>query len=285
MSLASARVAFNEASSIRVRAGGTTAAGPSLRTMSTRKYTIRLDPTPKQTAVLWQYAGARRFVWNWALNRIQQWHEAGEKLNWAQLNHDFVQLRATTEWLKQLNSHNTRSALYDLKIAMQAFFKRVKQGVQPAGFPRFKSRYDSKQGFFIPELATIQGRRLVVMGQRIKLMRDCPDGVIGRAVRIKCVAGKWYVSITVTRPDEAASPVAPVSLVGIDIGLSRYATLSDGTTIENPRFFRQIDRRLAHWQRKLARQKKKEVNGATESSDVSLRFTRALPTVENTTHI
>lgn len=228
----------------------------SFTAMPTRKYTIRLKPTKQQEAMFWRYAGTRRFVWNWALRKIKDWHAAGEKLDWNRLSRGFTVLRNETEWLAELNCHNTRSVLHDLKIAMQAFFKRVKHKISPPGFPRFKRRHDSQQGFFVPEHSAIKGRRLIIMRHKIRMMRNAPEGKVGAAVRIKTVAGKWYASLTVTLPDTVVTPVAPTNLVGIDIGLSKYAVISDGTVVENPRFFRQLERKLAHWQRKLCRQKK-----------------------------
>jgi putative transposase len=225
--------------------------------MITRRYTIRLDPTPSQIALLWQYAGTRRFIWNWALDKIIKGHAAGEKLDWGQLNREFGELRQSTDWLRALNSHTARAVIYcDLKKAMQAFFRRVKKGEKP-GFPRFKSRSDTGQGFIIPEGCYIANRRLVAIRQRFKLMRDIPgSGELGGAVRIKIVAGKWYASFTMNSEVGVPNPVEPKNLVGIDIGLSKYAVISDGTVIENPRWTRKFERKLAHAQRKLARQKK-----------------------------
>ena len=223
--------------------------------MPTRKYTVRIKPTPQQGKLLWQYAGTRRFVWNWAIETIKKWHESGEKLDWNRLSREFTQLRNDTDWLKSMNYKATRGALYDVKIAMKAFFRRVKSGEKP-GFPRFKSRSDPHQGFFIPEKARVEINRLVYMRQRFRLMRMLPGCEVGGAVRIKHVAGKWYASFTITSPDVDLRKIEPTNLVGIDIGLKDYAILSDGTKIANPRFFRQMERKLSHWQRKLARQKK-----------------------------
>ena len=227
--------------------------------------------------MFWQYTGTRRYVWNWALRKIKDWHEASEKLDWNRLNRELTVLRSETAWLAEMNCHNTRSVLHDLKIAMQAFFKRVKQKVSPAGFPRFKSRNDSQQGFFVPERSKVNGRRLLLMRQKIRMMRDPPEGEVGAAVRIKNVAGKWYASLTITTPDTVVQPVAPENLVGIDIGLTSYAKISDGTVVENPRFFKQLERKLAHWQRKLCRQMK----GSKRRACIKKRIAKVHASISN----
>jgi len=140
---------------------------------------------------------------------------------------------------------------------MNAFFKRVKQGKVKAGFPRRKRPEDSNQGFLIPEHCRLKGRRLIAAKMRLKLARDLPaTGKIGAAVRIKRVANRWYASFTVKKDLPTPPPVAPINLVGLDTGFRKYAVISDERVIANPRWTCQYARKLAHWQRKLARQKK-----------------------------
>jgi putative transposase len=240
--------------------------------MSIRKYTIRLFPTPKQEAMFWQYAGARRFVWNWGLATIKQWYENEEKLDWNRLKRELTVLKRVdgNEWMPMLNAHTFRSPIEDLKQAMQHFFRRVKKGETP-GHPRFKSRSDTKQGFWIPDSARVsENHRLCVFRQQIKMARPIPvKGKVGESVRIKHVAGRWYASFTVNTPDVQVEPVEPTNLVGLDIGLRKYAVISDGTIIENPRWLKQDARKLRHWQRKLARQKKGSARRTTTKKRIA----------------
>ena len=228
-----------------------------------RKYTLRIFPTPTQTKLLWQYMEARWFVWNWGLDTINRLREAKQQIDWNQLSREFAALRKSTAGLLRLNSHTTRSALHDLKLSMQRYFLNVKKKRKnpncpknPYGHPQPKKRFDN-HGIFVPDRCRLVNRRLVVFNQRIKVSRDVPiAGKVGDAIRIAYRAGRWYASFTVRMDAPTPSPVEPNNLVGIDIGLKTYAVISDGTEIQNPRWTKQYARKLAHWQRKLARQKK-----------------------------
>ena len=73
-------------------------------------------------------------------------------------------------------------------------------------------------------------------------------------------AGRWYVCFSVEMPEPEPLPACDLA-VGIDVGLTTFAVLSDGTEIANPRHFRLAERRLRLAQRKLARRKKRPVVG------------------------
>ena len=120
----------------------------------------------------------------------------------------------------------------------------------------YKKRFETQE-FFIPENAYIRGNKLFISKNlSVKLARSIPsNGVVGNAVRLY-YRTKWYASFTVTTPDIEIAKIEPTNLIGIDIGFRKYATLSDGTYIENPRWTKQYARKLAHWQRKLSRQQK-----------------------------
>jgi putative transposase len=81
------------------------------------------------------------------------------------------------------------------------------------------------------------------------------DGT-AKALRVIERAGKWYAQLVVDDGLEAP-PKRPVNrAVGIDVGLTHFATMSDGSQIENPRYYRQAEKRLRRWQRVVSRRKK-----------------------------
>ncbi len=239
----------------------------------TRKYTRRIRVSNTQRSILNQYAGTRRFIWNWGLHTTKAWRRIQKrcesrglgvsaqrfKYSAGKLGQEFTLLRHSREheWLGALNQRATRSALHDLDKALKQFFKRCKHKTNRVGFPRYKRKGDSGQ-IWVPERCVLLDKRTIkIPGLGVfKSMRDFPANEIGGSVRLKEEAGRWYVAVTVEDIPEVPSPVAPDNLVGIDIGLKTYAVLSDGTAFENPRFLRQAERKLAHWQRKLSRQKK-----------------------------
>jgi len=140
-------------------------------------------------------------------------------------------------------------------LAFKAFFQRVKAGENP-GYPRFKERgrYDSftyKQSGF-----NLDGDRLHLskIGEvRIVLHRPI-EGTIKTLTIRRSSTGKWYACFSVDY-DPSPAPQKE-TVVGIDVGLESFATLSNGEKIENPRFFRTDERVLAKAQRKLSKAQK-----------------------------
>lgn len=146
-----------------------------------------------------------------------------------------------------------RSALRRLHHAFEAFFRRVKSNDAP-GFPRFRSR-DRYDSFGIGR-ATIVLDHVTVpkLGSvRFKLYRPIRGEV--RDVSIVKTARRWMLCVVCDLGD--AAPKQPVrSAVGIDVGLEVFATLSNGSRIENPRFLRLSEGTLSRRQRVLARKRR-----------------------------
>jgi len=140
-------------------------------------------------------------------------------------------------------------------LALKAFFRRVKAGKNPS-YPRFKGkgRYDS---FTYPQYGfRLEGDRLhlaKIAGVRIVLHRPI-EGTIKTLTIRRSSTGKWYACFSVDY-DPSPAPQKE-TVVGIDVGLESFATLSNGEKIENPRFFRTDEKALAKAQRKLSNAEK-----------------------------
>ncbi len=112
------------------------------RTIQTT-YRYRLDPTAEQIQQLNQFAGARRFVWNWALNRKRDhYRETGKTLSFADLSAELTRLKQQPEtaWLRDMHAQSLQQALRDLENAYQHFFRRARKGDKKKGFPKFVRR-------------------------------------------------------------------------------------------------------------------------------------------------
>ena len=139
----------------------------------------------------------------------------------------------------------------------QAFFRRVKHGEKP-GYPRFKgaNRYHSicypQSGF------RIEGNHVVI--SKIGTVKMVHHREIPRSANIKSMTlkrdmvGDWFVSFMVELPD-LDLPRKP-GVVGIDLGIRKLATLSDGTYYENPRWLSRTEHEIKHAQRMVARKTK-----------------------------
>ncbi|WP_404810331.1 RNA-guided endonuclease InsQ/TnpB family protein [Methanoculleus receptaculi] len=157
--------------------------------------------------------------------------------------------------LNRVHSQVLQNVQMRVDLAFKAFFQRVKAGENP-GYPRFKERdrYDSftyKQSGF-----KLDGDRLHLskIGEvRIVLHRPI-EGTIKTLTIRRSSTGKWYACFSVEY-DPSPAPQKE-TVVGIDVGLESFATLSNGEKIENPRFFRTDERVLAKAQRKLSKAQK-----------------------------
>jgi putative transposase len=231
-------------------------ADPIVKQRKTFRY--RLYPTAKQvTALDGQLAEACR-LYNAALQeRRDAYRVKGLSLNYYDQANQLKEIRAAGD-LELANFSCCQDVLRRLDKNFKAFFRRVKERRGKVGFPRFRprSRYDS---LTFPSYG--DGCRLLDTGKlnlqgvgqvKLKLHRAIEGRI--KTVTVKREAGKWYACFSVEcqakpLPESAAS-------VGIDVGLTAFATLSDGTGVENPRHSRGAQAKLRRAQRKVARRKR-----------------------------
>ena len=223
-------------------------------------YKYELMPNGEQQRDMRRFSGSCRFVYNKTLALQKENHEAGNKFI------GYVAMAAKlpvwkrekgTEWLKdspsQAFSQALQHALKDLERAYKNFFEKR------ADFPRFKKkgvgdsfRYpDPKQikfdqtnnRLFLPKLGWLRYRN----------SRDALGEL--RNATVSQSGGKWFVAIQTQR--EVEHPIhLSTSIIGIDVGIARFATLSDGSYIEPLNTFRKHQQRLARYQRSMSRKTK-----------------------------
>lgn len=156
--------------------------------------------------------------------------------------------------LKKVYSHVLQNVTLRVELALKAFFRRVKNGEEP-GYPRFKGkgRYDS---LTYPQLGYgIKDGKLHLskIGDiKTKLHRPI-EGTIKTCTIRRMPTGKWFACFSVEIEDAPLPPWKDGSVVGIDVGLESFATLSTSEKIANPRFFCEEEHELARVQRKLSK--------------------------------
>jgi putative transposase len=217
------------------------------------KYELR--PDGQQERQMRRFAGSCRFVFNKALALQKgRYVQDEKKLGYAGLCKLLTEWRNSTEtaWLADAPVHPLQQTLKDLERAYANFFARR------ADFPRFKKkgqhdsfRYpDPKQikldqandRIFLPKLGWLRYRN----------SRAVPGTV--KNVTVGQSSGKWYVSIQTER--EVAQPIPQGGAVGIDMGVARFATLSDGTFYAPLNSFKRHEDRLRKAQQAMSRQVK-----------------------------
>jgi putative transposase len=230
------------------------------RTIQTT-YRYRLDPTAEQEKMLNQFAGARRFVWNWALNRKRDhFQQTGKTLSFAALSAELTTLKQqpATAWLREMHAQSLQQALRDLDSAYQHFFRRARKGEKKKGFPKFKSRKTDPPRFRMPQDVRLD--RSFVAVPKIGLIRAIVhrplSGVMKGATFKREACGHWYISLVVEQHIAPKVDRPVVSHIGIDVGLKSLAVLSTGDVIDNPRWYRTQTRKLRRAQKALSRKVK-----------------------------
>lgn len=201
-----------------------------------------------------RFAGACRFVFNRALARQNENHEAGNKyIPYGKMASWLVEWKNATEtqWLKDSPSQPLQQSLKDLERAYKNFFRKR------AAFPRFKKR-GQNDAFRYPQGVKLDQENSRIFLPKLGWMRYRNSrqvtGVV-KNVTVSQSCGKWYISIQTE--SEVSTPVHPsASMVGLDAGVAKLATLSDGTVFEPVNSFQKNQKTLARLQRQLSRKVK-----------------------------
>lgn len=224
--------------------------------MSTHQkaYRFRLLLSCDQEAVFWQWAGARRWVWNYALERRQaHYRKTGKSLTVTELCRELTVLKRQPEtaWLRECNAQSLQQAIRDLDKAFGAFFAKRSR------FPRFRSKRRDRSSFRLPAEVRVEGDRLYVpkVGLVRLVLHRPVEGTVKSATFTQDATGAWYVTLVVhfELPDLAPPPPRPERTVGVDLGLHDLAVLSDGARVPAPKQFRRAECKLRRLQRHLSR--------------------------------
>ncbi len=237
-----------------------------------KTFRYRLEPNALQRQLFARFAGCCRFVFNQGLAaRKASYETEGETLSYADQCKVLPDLKKAkdTAWLGEIHSQVLQQALKDLDTAYQHFFRHVKAGEAP-GFPKFKKK-GQKDAFRYPQGVKVEGGRIYLPKIGWVKYRDSRpvEGKILQAT-IKREGEHWFISLAceVELPDLAPVTVAEETAVGIDVGLKRFAFLSDGTDIENPRFMSKALPKLKQAQRRLRRKTKRSNNWKKQMAKV-----------------
>jgi putative transposase len=222
--------------------------------MLRKAYRFRMHPTKTQEVGLYRMAGARRFVYNWALSRRKDHYaEHGKGISARELSSELTALKRQPEtlWLKEADSQMLQQALRDVDRAYDAFFKRRSR------LPRLRSKKAGHFTFRIPQRVRVEDGRVYVpkVGWiRIRQSRGV-EGTTKSATFKRDACGHWYVALTSEFEIPEVEPPAPANPVGVDLGLKDLFVLSDGERVPAPRIARTAERRLGRVQKDLSRKK------------------------------
>lgn len=232
------------------------------------RYNVRAYPEPGQAMALARAFGCARVVFNDGLRARREARNAElPYIKDNDLQRQVITAAKQTEeraWLGEVSSVVLVQSLRDLHTAYRNFFssltgKRKGPKVAP---PRFKSRKDNRQSIRLTANGfSVRGNGTVYIAKvgdiKVKWSRPLPSAPTSVTLT-KDAAGRYFMSFVVeTEPD-----VLPGldTETGIDLGLTHFAILADGTKISSPKFLRRAEKKLKRLQKDLSRKAKGSKN-------------------------
>ncbi|GGN07740.1 hypothetical protein GCM10011578_032340 [Streptomyces fuscichromogenes] len=232
-------------------------------------------PDAAQQAALARAFGCARVVFNDAVRAREDARKAGRPFPAAgELSRKLIteaKQTKTRSWLGEVSAVVLQQSLRDAETAYRNFFASL-SGVRKGpklGAPRFKSRKDAAQSVRFTANArwniTDGGRLSLPKIGAVKVKWSCTLPTTPTSVTvIKDAADRFFASFVIdTDPaaDQARMPETDRT-IGIDLGLTHFAVLSDGTKIDSPRFLRRAEKKLKKAHKELSRKQKGSKNRA-----------------------
>lgn len=228
-----------------------------------RVYRYRLYPTRVQDETMRQTLYRLRELYNSALQeRRDAYRKLGKSFSAYEQMAELREVRELRPDYAVIHTHLLQDVITRLDLAYRAFFRRVKAGEKP-GFPRFKGRgrYNT---FTFKDAANNNGVKLLCGGKRVKLAGignvkvklHRPMGGTVKQVSVTLGGdGHWHIAFVCDGVE--AKPLSPTGQsIGVDVGITTFAALSDGTLVANPRPYEAAQRSLIKAQRRVSRRKR-----------------------------
>ena len=218
-----------------------------------KAYKFRIYPNAEQAVLIAKTIGCVRFVYN---HFLTLWNEAysknGKGLTYNSCSAMLPQMKKNeaTSWLKEVDSIALQSSVKNLSDSFSRFFKKQNRR------PQFKSKKNPVQSYTTKNV----NKSITIIENIIKLpklgqvkfakSRELNGRILNAIIR-KNPSGKFFVSILC---EEEVPELPETSLeIGIDLGITDFAILSNGQKIDNNRFTSKMEKTLKREQRKLSR--------------------------------
>jgi len=219
-------------------------------------FRYRLYPSRVQTKILEEQLETCRSVHNWLLLYAKGYYkDNGKTISQFTMQNLLPSLKADRPELLKVHSQVLQNIARRIRLGYDNFFARRKVGLR-AGLPRFR-KYGRYKSITYPQNGfRVEGNRLLLskIGNiRIRQHRELPEKIKTLTVK-RTPSGKWYACFSCIV--DAQPREKPFEDVGVDMGLHSYAVLSDGTRIENPRLYRNEEKRLGLLQRGMSRKER-----------------------------
>lgn len=218
---------------------------------------IKLKPNNAQRTYFQKASGCSRLAYNWGLEQWSAQYKAGEKPSAFELKKQFNAVKKEKfPFVYEVTKTACERAFTDLDSAFKRFFKKK------ARYPRFKKKGVSDSFYISAQYVKVEGKKIKIpklgwvrMTEELRFSGKVLSATISKR------ADMWFVSIAVEIPDAPVCSDNQVhSAVGIDLGINKLATLSDGRVFENPKTTKKYEKKLRRLNKSLARKKKGSSN-------------------------
>lgn len=242
-----------------------------------RAYRYELKPNIHQKILLAKHAGAARFTYNWGLALRIELYEKSKQSTDAIKQHKLLNSLKSSQfpWMYEVSKCAPQEALRDLDKAFKNFFRGLKQS-KKVGFPKFKKKglHDCFRltGVIKIQRKEVQLPRLGCL--RLKESAQVEGEILSATVSRE--ADRWFVSLTVVQEKQAPIPIAG-EVIGIDVGLESFATLSNGEKVLAPKPLKKKLKSL----KRLSRQHSRKAIGSKNRRKSTLKLARLHRRVRN----
>lgn len=231
-----------------------------------RAFKFRLYPDSKQKELINKTFGSSRFVYNYYLDKIKN----GKYMNAYTNISDYVNnLKYMYSFLQEVDSIIIRQSIFHLDDNINRYYNNN------FGYPKYKSKYDRNSYTTIAVYRKYKNNNycnieLDLVNKKIKLPKlkwinirgyRNINNINGRIISatISKEINKYYVSVVFDIPN-IKEIIVPKSIVGIDIGIKKLLTLSDGITFDNNKYIEKYEKRIKKLQRELSRKERRSKN-------------------------
>lgn len=234
---------------------------------------IRLEPNNVQATGLSKAAGVARFAYNWALGEWQRQYDLSKtdpalpRPNETALRRQLNAIkRAAFPWMLEVTKNAPQMAIINLGRAFENFFNGTSH------YPKFRRKGRDDRFTITNDQFKIEDKRIRIPKLGWVRMRESLQyaGHIVSAT-ISRHAGRWYASITVDTPDDPPLPQAEnQGAVGVDLGITALATLSNGEKVVGPKALRTLLDKV----RRLGRSLSKKVKGSHNRAKAKMKLAK-----------
>jgi putative transposase len=218
-------------------------------TMDTR-YTFRFYPTEVQKRQLEKEFGCARYAYNWGLNLMSYSYRRGNPIGFAEVSREWTKHRKINEWMIKTSSVPPYQAIRNLELAFKRFFMKKSR------YPKFKSKKSTQSvtysGWSVRFSKIMNKIEITKLGRlHVRWSREFAS-TPSTVTITKNRAGQYFISIVLDEPEKRRLAKTGES-VGIDLGITNLATLSNGEKVGNPRYFKSNESKLARLHRDFSR--------------------------------